>query len=241
MQSPDIDITNLQIVSLSDHSLLINFGNRIDAETNDRVLSLHQHLMQDGFEGYVESVPAYASLAVFYDVLKISSKGMASAFDFVKKELEILLEKEHAFVTPTHDLISIPVCYGGEFGPDIARVAAQHQISEEEVIRLHSSTIYRVYMIGFTPGFAYMGTVADKLITPRKEHPRILVHAGSVGIAGIQTGVYPMDSPGGWQIIGKTFLHLFDKNKPQPCLLKAGDRVQFVAISKNEFDSNYGI
>lgn len=232
MQAQSTDINSVQIHPLSDRSLLVHFGNSISPGINDRVLFLHNILKSHAFEGFIESVPAYASMAVFYDTFKIRMAGISSAYEFAKKKVEELLKMQHDLIMPLNEVINIPVYYGGENGPDISIVAALHQLTTEEVIRLHCSTIYRVYMIGFTPGFAYMGPVDKRIVTPRKDKPRILVPAGSVGIAGEQTGVYPMDSPGGWQIIGRTSRSLFDKNSSTPCLLKAGDRVQFVATTK---------
>ena len=197
---------------------------------------MYKTLAAKPFRGFVEAVPAYASLAVFYDAIFIKSNqpNITSAFEFVKKyviELEEVINE--ATSNTRNKIIPIPVYYNGE---DLEHVAAVHQLTVEEVIKIHTSVNYRVFMTGFLPGFAYMGTVDEKIITPRKDKPRLHVAAGSVGIAGAQTGIYPMDSPGGWQLIGTTALSIFDKNKTAPCLLKAGDEVQFVSIDKNEFE-----
>lgn len=233
-------INNFKITPLSDRSALVSFGNIIDQAINERVLSLHKALLQSRFEGFMESVPAYASLAIFYDVREIKKHTQTSAFVFVQNYLQQLLQQSFIINDPVPALIKIPVCYDAEFGIDIKQLAEGHQLSISEVIRLHTSVIYRVYMIGFMPGFAYMGTVVEKLSTPRKDQPRLHVPAGSVGIAGSQTGIYPIDSPGGWQIIGKTPLQLFDTNRLSPCLLSAGDSVQFVSIDKTEFTNSDG-
>jgi inhibitor of KinA len=145
------------------------------------------------------------------------------------------------FTTPLPgSLVTVPVCYDMEFGNDLNYIASQNNISPEEIIHYHTSGIYRVYMLGFLPGFAYMGEVNEKIISPRKQQP-VQVQAGSVGIAGKQTGIYPFTSPGGWQIIGRTPLTLFDKkNTEQPTIFKAGDKVKFISISKDEFEDIKG-
>lgn len=219
--------------------MLVSFGNIIDQAVNERVLSLHKLLLHSAFEGFVESVPAYASLAIFYDLPEIKNHTRSPAFIFVKKYLLHLLQQNNPVNFPNTGIIKIPVCYDAEFGIDIKQVAVEHRLSINELINLHVSVIYRVYMIGFMPGFAYMGTVVEKLITPRKGQPRLNVPAGSVGIADSQTGIYPIDSPGGWHIIGKTPLQLFDPGNLPHCLLSPGDNVQFVSINKDEFEKSY--
>jgi inhibitor of KinA len=227
---------NFKIIPLSDRSVLVSFGNSIDPAINEKVISLHKTLQQSAFEGFIESVPAYASLAVFYDVLKIKIVTELPAYVFVKNQLIRVIEQVNANADLPAEIMEIPVCYDPEFGIDIQELAEFHRLTINEIIRLHTAEIYKVYMIGFTPGFAYMGKVVDQLITPRKEQPRLKVAAGSVGIAGSQTGIYPIDSPGGWQVIGKTPYRLFDANRATPCLLSAGDRVHFFPIDKNEFE-----
>ena len=217
--------------------MLVSFGNLIDEAINRRVLLLHEALQQSSFEGFVESVPAYASLAVFYDVPVVRSYALTTAAQFVKEYLQRAMEQLDAVHIPTPAIIKIPVCYDTIFGPDIHELAAIHQLSIHEVIKLHTAVTYRVYMIGFMPGFAYMGTVDQRIATPRKSQPSIHVPAGSVGIAGAQTGIYPVDSPGGWQIIGRAPVKLFDLHKDTPCLFSPGDQVQFFSIDKNEFDA----
>ncbi len=198
-------------------------------------MALHQLFAQHHFKGFVETVPAYASLAVFYDAgtVKKNHGVNSTVFDFVKIFTEQLL-KELSDITPEiqSPVITIPVYYNGE---DIALIAQEHQLSEEEVISIHTAKIYRVFMIGFLPGFTYMGSVDERIATPRRLSPRIKVPAGSVGIAGFQTGIYPLDSPGGWQLLGQTPIKIFDKEKGNPCLLKAGDSVQFISISNAIF------
>ncbi|MFT3681868.1 MAG: 5-oxoprolinase subunit PxpB [Ferruginibacter sp.] len=224
------------MTSLGDAALLLSYGNIIDRTINEKIIGLHQALIQKPFPGFIESVPAYASLAVFYNALfiKQSYPDTLSIFDFVKEQvLQVSAVALSAAENNNVNNITIPVYYNGE---DLEYVAALHQISTDELIQFHTGEKYHVYMTGFLPGFAYMGTVHKKIITPRKEQPRIKVNAGSVGIAGEQTGIYPFDSPGGWQIIGTTPLRIFDTGKDDPCLLKAGDTVTFTSINQQEFE-----
>jgi inhibitor of KinA len=221
---------------LNETALLISFENRIDEAINRRVMSIHGLLAQTSFEGFIESVPAYASVAIFYDpvIVKKNCNGKNTAFDWVKEFVErIINDAMNVSSEVRREKIIIPVCYNGE---DLERLAMEHQLSTEEVIQIHTGRVYRVFMIGFLPGFAYMGTIDDRIATPRHRTPRTHVQAGSVGIAGFQTGIYPMSSPGGWQLIGRTPIKIFDPAKEQPCLLKAGDAIQFTAINENEFE-----
>jgi len=240
LQPIQTEQTSINITPLGDSAVLISFGNIIDPVINQQVLSLHQALSTSGFKGFIESVPAYASLAVFYDVATIARHTNSSPYSFVKNHLLTLLEQTETSTESVKSIIKIPVCYDAEFGIDLQYLAEYHQLTINEIIRLHTAVVYRVYMIGFMPGFAYMGSVDDRLTTPRKDQPRMKVPAGSVGIAGSQTGIYPIDSPGGWQIIGRTPLQFFDTNRSTPCLLNAGDQVQFVSIDKNEFQQIHG-
>ncbi len=226
---------NYQISLLSDRSVLVSFGNIIDPEINKKVLLLHKTLLKSGFVGFVESVPAYASIAVFYDINQIKGHTTWKAYSFVKNYLQQILLQNDPLRDTGSDCIKIPVCYEEEFGLDIKQVAHDRRLTIPEVIDLHTAIDYRVYMIGFMPGFPYMGPVDKKLFSPRKDQPRLQVPSGSIGIAGSQTGIYPIDSPGGWQIIGRTPLQLFDANSLPPGLLSAGDTVQFISIDKNEF------
>jgi inhibitor of KinA len=218
-----------KIFPLSDSAITIDFGNVIDEKTNDFVMKLYRFCSENPFIGMIEAMPAYASLTIFYDVLKVRKLNIEAktAFGFAKKYLETNLQKvDNQFVTQ-FGLVNIPVIYDGE---DLAFVAEYTQLSIEEVIKIHTSPIYRVYMMGFLPGFAYMGGLDARIATPRKATPRTKVPAGSVGIAGNQTGIYPSESPGGWQLIGRTELQLYTPKSPEITLLKAGDLVKFVKI-----------
>ena len=197
---------------------------------------MQQAFYKNHFKGFIETVSAYSSLAVFYDVALVKDNYViaTSVFDFVKTFTEHLLnEISIAADTTKRAIITIPVYYNGE---DVDAVAKQHQLTVEELISIHTGKTYRVFMIGFLPGFAYMGKLDERIATPRHVTPRTHVKKGSVGIAGFQTGIYPLDSPGGWQLIGQTPLKIFDTRKEFPCLLQAGDTIQFISISQTVFE-----
>jgi KipI family sensor histidine kinase inhibitor len=210
-----------RLIALGDSALLIQFGDEIDPGVNQRVHELDALLNLDKPAGVVETVPAYATLLVHYDPLLLT---YAETSDWVNAELD----KVRSAASRKPRRIEIPVRYGGVSGPDLDFVASYHKLSVQEVLRIHTSHIYVVYMMGFTPGFAYMGKLDDPIATPRLETPRTKVPAGSVGIAGAQTGIYPIDSPGGWRIIGRTEVRLFDLAADPVFLFAPGDRVQFV-------------
>jgi KipI family sensor histidine kinase inhibitor len=213
---------------LGDSALLVEFGDTISLEANHKVTALDVAVQDAEILGVKELVPTYRSLLVRYDPSKVSYEQLA----FCIKDLE---------QTPQPDkeadrrIIDVPVVYGGQYGPDLGCVAQRHGLSKEQVSKLHSEREYRVYMIGFVAGFPYLGEVADKIATPRLETPRLKVPAGSVGIAERQTGIYPCEAPGGWQIIGRTPLKLFDIHWKPPALLKPGDKVRFKPIDETEF------
>ena len=214
--------------SLGDNAIIIKFENRISPDINSHIRRSALLLEQSKADGIVEWIPTYTSLTVFYKPEIIDYSNLC-------KFLETLIIDSEEKALPPPEKIIIPTCYGGNFGPDLENVAVKNNLSVEEVVDIHSSPVYLVYMLGFTPGFPYLGGMDKQIATPRLETPRALVEAGSVGIAGEQTGMYSIDSPGGWQIIGKTPLKLFDINNKRPFLLKAGNLVQFKSISKEEF------
>jgi inhibitor of KinA len=230
-----------RIIPLSESAVIVDFGNRIDEGLNRNVLDLASALAAAPFPGLVETVPAYGSLTVFYNlpVVRKNFPGFPSAFAAVRQLLETkwvavqrLARPETA--TPS-TIVNIPVCYSDRFGWDWSFVCQHTGLSKIEIIRRHTMARYRVYMLGFLPGFAYLGGMDAHIAVPRRSQPRTHVEAGSVGIAGKQTGVYPLDSPGGWQIIGKTPVKFFDPAAEKPVLLRAGDVVQFYAIDEQMF------
>jgi len=241
-----------RIFSLGDAAITVDFGNIINEAINQKVLNLFYQLRDNPLQGMTEAVPAYSSLTVYYDAFTVSKKitGGKPVFEFMSAKLEELLSQPLPETDIPSRLISIPVCYEQQFAPDIEHLAKEKNMAVEELIHIHSSKQYRVYMLGFMPGFSYMGEVDEKISFPRKAKP-VTVAAGSVGIAGRQTGIYPLASPGGWQIIGRTPLKLFKASLPKSsgsstnegafeepfCLLHPGDTVQFTSISKNEFEN----
>ena len=213
---------NYKIYPISDSALTIDFGNVISEELNDIVMNLFEAINLHNFDGFIEAIPAYSSLSVIYKV------SMKCNFKSVSQFLENLIQNLNNQHITHRNLIEIPVIYDGE---DLEYVANFHQLSIEEVIKIHTSATYRIFMMGFLPGFAYMGGMDERIATPRKDSPRQKVPAGSVGIAGKQTGIYPLESPGGWQLIGRTNLPLFDPSAMPPTLLQAGDLVKFVCVT----------
>ncbi len=225
------------IASLNENAVLVSFGNIMDVDVNKRIVALDRQLNSAPFLGFVETVPAYCSLAVFYNAGQVRLKATdKTVFDFVKEYIEVHLNKVDSESPIKSAIIEIPVFYDGE---DLEFVSDQHHLASEEVIEIHTSSAYRVFMIGFLPGFAYMGSLDERIATSRKSSPRTQVPAGSVGIAGFQTGIYPQSSPGGWQLIGRTPIKIFDKQKSKPCLFKPGDEVRFYSIDQNQFNDLY--
>jgi inhibitor of KinA len=223
------------IYPLGDSALIVDFGNIINEDVNKRVLHLFT-LLQNALPFAIDIIPAYSSLTIYYDACALHTPTV-SAFEIVKGKILPFLNNESVSLPPQR-LIEIPVCYAASFAPDLAELAAKKQLSMDEVVRLHTAKTYRVYTIGFLPGFAYMGKVDEQLATPRRQQPRTQIPAGSVGIAGEQTGIYPLTSPGGWNIIGQTPLKLFDAQQENPVLLQPGDNIQFYSITEDEF-ANY--
>ncbi|MDV3103358.1 5-oxoprolinase subunit PxpB [Thermococcus waiotapuensis] len=213
-----------------DSALLVSFGEAIDEGITARVHSIARAIEKAGFEWLVEVVPAYSSLLVIYDPLEVT---------YVEVEASIGPLLDTKGETSGGRLVEIPVVYGSSYGPDIGFVAEHSGLTVDDVIEIHSRPVYLVYFLGFLPGFAYLGGMDERIATPRLEKPRLKVPAGSVGIAGKQTGVYPLESPGGWRLIGRTPLRLFNPAKEPPTLLQPGDRVKFVPIDEGEFRELY--
>lgn len=210
-----------KIVPLGDSSTLIQLGDEIDLEVNQHVHALAQLIEASSINGVIETVPAYATLLVYYDPLVLS-------FAQIKDHLRVKISQVEETTSRKPRQVEVPVRYDGEFGIDLENVARHLHLSVEDVIRIHSEKIYTVYMMGFTPGYPYMGKLDDALIMPRLETPRTRVAAGTVAIAGSQTGIYSVDSPGGWRLIGWTPLKLFDPESDSPFLFSPGDEVKFV-------------
>lgn len=218
-----------RILPLGDAGFLVEFGDSIDLAVNDRVVSFARAVERARVPGVVEVVPTYRSAAVYVDPAETDLASLTERLSTLAGNLPMDPADRRRTVT-------IPVLYGGEAGPDLPALAERAGLSVEEAIALHASVEYRVYMLGFSPGFPYLGMVPDAIAAPRLPEPRINVPAGSVGIAGRQTGIYPQDSPGGWRVIGRTPLVLYDPARTEPFLLEPGDRVRFVPIDRREFD-----
>lgn len=219
-----------------DCAITISFGNEIDKEIHRKVTIFTDYVKTEAVPWLVEVVPSFASVTVYYDPNKLKLiTPNKTPYDQVESELKSQLFNLPLTNNERSKTVIIPVCYGEEYGPDLKEIADYHQLTEQDVISIHSGQKYVVYMIGFVPGFPYLGGMSNQIATPRKATPSLKLPAGSVGIGGEQTGIYPIDSPGGWHIIGRTPLQLFDKEATHPSLLKAGDLVQFKTITPEQF------
>jgi len=210
------------IAPLGDHSVVIEWKQEIDPAIHQRVMSVFYHLQSLQLPYILDLIPAYASLTIIYSSAEIPP-------------VEKLISEVTTNVSITPRLLKIPVCYDPSLGLDIEAMAVQKGLSVDLIIALHTQQIYTVYMLGFLPGFPYMGKVDDRLATPRLKKPRLKVPAGSVGIAGSQTGIYSMTSPGGWNIIGQTPVRMFNPDNDMPCFCNPGDQIQFVPVSLDDF------
>lgn len=218
--------------------MLIEVGGAIDDVTHRGVREIYHQLASERPTGVVEVVPALASVAVYYDPASIASVVPgAISYDTIVGRIRERLGAGGTFAVPPSRTVEVPVCYGGELGPDLQNLARAHGLSERDAISLHSGGEYTVHMLGFMPGFPYLGGMDDRLATPRRPTPRTMVDAGSVGIGGRQTGIYPIASPGGWHLIGRTPLRLFTPETDPPTLLRIGDRVRFREITVEQFKS----
>lgn len=234
-----------QVQPLGDAAIVVTFGERIDEETFRCVRRLSEALEDDPFPGMIECVPAFATVTIYYDAARLlrwqekqggRERGV-SPYRIAERRVQGILTRLRG-TNPSRQgkTVEVPVCYGGEFGPDLEAVAEHNGLSPEDVVRLHSGVDYLVYMLGFAPGFAYLGGMSERIAAPRRRTPRLSIPAGAVGIAGNQTGVYPIASPGGWQLIGRTPMGLFLPASDPPSRLAAGDTVRFYPISRQEFD-----
>ena len=213
-----------------DSALVIEFGNEISVDINKKIRKMMDDIKKENIDGIVELVPTYCSLLINYDVLKIDYNTLVEKLKtFLNNNLETVEGEE---VT----LVEIPTLYNDEVGSDLSYVAEHNKLSKEEVIKIHTGTDYLVYMLGFMPGFTYLGGMSEKIATPRLESPRLQIYPGSVGIAGKQTGMYPSMSPGGWRIIGRTPLKLYNPDSDTPVYISSGDYVRYVSISEEEYN-----
>jgi inhibitor of KinA len=235
-QQPLDNPPQYRLYPLGDSALVVEFGDQIAPAVFDRVQAFSKCLAHHPIAGMVEQVPAFTTVTVYYDPLPWFKTGEVSPYQAAAQALEQLLQHLPPAATAyTPSLKEIPVCYGGIYGPDLDFVAQTNGLTPEEVITLHTSVDYLVYMIGFAPGFPYLGGMDEKIAAPRKATPRAAIPVGSVGIAGAQTGIYPLETPGGWQLIGRTPVALFRPQDASPSLLKAGDTVRFYPITEEQF------
>lgn len=221
-----------RIVAAGDAALIVELEDRIDPRINEAVIALAQAIEAAALKGVRDIVPTYRSVAIHFDPLRTDYDALMGRVEACTRD-GFQSETRPPYGDPSP--VRIPVCYGREFGPDLVDVAAFAGVTEAEAVRLHTARTYRVFMLGFIPGFAYLGTVDERIAASRLSTPRVRVPAGSVGIAGGQTGVYPASTPGGWRIVGRTPLQPFDLGREQPFLFKPGDAVEFYAIEPAEY------
>lgn len=219
----------LRIVTAGDSTLIVEFDERIALDVNAQAVALARHVALKRIAGVRDIIPTFRSVAIAFDPL-------ATDVGVLEDTLRQAANATHTPDTSASRTIEIPVCYDTEFGPDLDRVAAHASVDRDSVPTIHAAGQYRVFMLGFTPGFAYMGSVDPRIAVPRHESPRAHVAAGSVGVAGEQTGIYPSSTPGGWNIIGRTPLRIWRPGVYEPALFKAGDIVRFHAIDRATFD-----
>ncbi len=218
----------IKVVSEGDSSLLIEFEQVISPEVNQRIAACMKLIRAQQIEGIVDMIPTYCSLLVNYNPMVISYRDLY-------KRLEAIVKMDVKLDAGNKKVWEIPVLYGGEYGPDLGTIASHAGLSEEEVVSIHTGTDYLIYMLGFLPGFTYLGGLDPRIHTPRLANPRVKIPAGAVGIGGSQTGIYPMDSPGGWQLMGLTPVKTYDPLREKPILVEAGDYIRFVSITEAEF------
>jgi inhibitor of KinA len=218
-----------RMLTAGDAAIAVEVGDGISPEVNEKVHALDRALRAAGLDGVLDTIPAYRSLLVCYDPLRLASSRL-------REEVATLFAGLGAVRARASRLVRIPTCYGGAFGPDLAFVASHNNVTPAEVVEIHAGAEYRVHMMGFSPGFAYLGGMSERIAAPRLRTPRTSIPAGSVGIAQHQTGIYPVESPGGWQLIGRTPVRLFDPSRTPPTALEPGDAVRFVPIDERGGD-----
>ena len=223
----------VRIMSAGDAALVLEFPSRIDAQLTGRLVFTAEQLRRRCGTAILDAVVGYCTLTVYFDPLLTDA-------DWLESQMRSVADQAPAGVAGGGARIDIPVCYGGDLGPDLASVAAAIGATEQEVIELHCAPEYRVFVVGFVPGFAYMGTVNERLALPRRPTPRTRVPRGSVAIAAGQTGIYPIETPGGWHLLGCTAVRPFDEHRAEPVLFRPGDRVKFRPVERSEFESTLG-
>jgi inhibitor of KinA len=218
-----------RVVPAGDSAIIVEFDELIDPVVNARTIACAEAIQAANLPGVRDVVPTYRSVAIYFDPLRTKSDLLMTCVD---RSATLASSAPEIARAP----VRIPVCYGADLGPDLALVAAFAGMREDDVIQVHTAATYRVFMLGFVPGFAYLGIVDARIAMPRHSTPRVRVPLGSVGIAGVQTGVYPAETPGGWQLIGRTPVKPFDPARERPFLMRAGDAVQFYPIDRSEYD-----
>lgn len=219
-----------KVNAYGDTGIRVEFGNHISKEINKKIRGFCLLMENENIKGVREWIPSYTAVTLIYDPYLLSHGDL-------RRKVENLLEHLSDIELPPAEIIHIPVRYGGDDGEDLRFVAEHNQLTEEEVVSIHAGKPYLVYMMGFMPGFPYLGGMSGKIATPRLSKPRARIKAGTVGIAGEQTGIYPLESPGGWQLIGKTPVKIYEAGRKQPVLLKSGNYVQFYPVSEEEFEA----
>jgi KipI family sensor histidine kinase inhibitor len=222
-------MSNVRVIPAGDGTWLIELEDRLDEKVNARAIAIGRVVRAAGFDGVRDIVTGYRSVAVYVDPGLADPLGMA-------ERLTAMAQKTAVGQEASSRTIDVPVCYGGDEGPDLAEVAAFAACSEEEAVAIHCDRTYRVYLLGFAPGFPYLGIVDPRIAMPRRATPRVKVPAGSVGIAGRQTGIYPTETSGGWRIIGRTPIRPFDANRRPPCLFEIGEQVRFTPVSRDAIE-----
>lgn len=219
---------DIKICTAGDSSLLIQFGQEISPKINARITAFVHLLKVQHVEGVIDLIPAFTSLLINYDPRVVNYRTL-------KRRVEKLLKLDVGGETSSSRIFEIPVCYGGTYGPDLENIAKHANLTTQEVIDIHCSRDYLIYMLGFLPGFSYLGGLDERIHTPRLANPRIRIPAGSVGIGGSQTGIYPLDSPGGWQLLGLTPVKTYDPEREVPILFEAGDYIRFIPVTESDF------
>lgn len=226
-----------RVVPLGESAVVVRLGDTVSEDLHREVQALTRRIEANPFPGFVECVPAFTTVTVFYDPFELDLPlQVTGRVDYLRSILEAYMADTQKMPEAEPVVIDIPVCYGGGFGPDLADVASLNNLTTQDVIRIHTAQTYLVYAVGFAPGFPYLGGLDERIAAPRKQTPRLAISAGSVGIAGTQTGIYPVETPGGWQIIGRTPLPLFMPDQDPPALLRGGEYIRFRQIDAAEYE-----